>query len=384
MSFLVAPKTDFQELTFNNLMTLVAGSNGEFLFQDHPIAGQDNLVYRMFNYSLPGYMSFKQPSAKQCRGSMFLLDKTTNQAQLIALPMDKFFSIGEGVGEDLKFKVSDAKRAFIKEDGSLLTSYLCPFEKTVKLKSMSQPLYINAEIINKSVPDALAKELGALAHDGICVDLELTTPENRVIIEYKDYKVTVIQARSILTGHKVDIRSDEFKHQYPNIAEHLVQEVAIEDVDLERSDIEGYVFELADGTLKKGKTIPYLSIVSVIKIQDFRKEAEYLYSAAINKVLDEVRSLFVYRAYSENYDLEGKLAKADKVEKYASETYNGFVTNLNRLFEENKHLDRREFATKLNKEKGFSIMMKLYSGEEVKPEDYKKEAIKLFAKKALD
>lgn len=384
MNIIVEPRNDFQEKTFQELSTLVAESNGEFLYKDYPIDGHKNLVFRIFNYSLPGYMSFKKPSAKMCRGSMFLVDTLTNKAQLIALPLDKFFSVGEGDKEDMSFKIEDAKRAFIKQDGSLMTSYINPFTKKVDFKSMNSPTYIDHTVIEKSIPDVLRKEIEELALKDICVDLELTTPENRVIIEYKEYRVYAIKARSIFDGKNIDIRSEEFKNKYPSIAEHLVEEIPVSEVDLERSDIEGYVLELQDGSIKKVKTLPYLSMVGVIKIQDFSKEAVYLYTAAVNKVLDEVRSLFVYKAFSEAYDLQGKLAKADKVEAYANQTYNGFVRRLKSLHEENKHLPRNEYCRLLNKEPGFPILIDLYAEKTVKEADYKKFAIQLFAKKALD
>ena len=382
MPFIVKPKTDFQEKTFTELMTLVSESNGEFIFSDHPIPNNENLIYRIFKYSLPGYMSFKKPSAKQCRGSMFLVDKKANTAQLIALPMEKFFSVGEGVGDDLKIKITDAKRAFIKQDGSLLTSYLDPFTETVNYKSMGAPTYISKSVIEKSIPNELAQELQALAIQNVCVDLELTTPENRVIIEYKTYRVYALKARCVLTGQNINIRSEEFKELYPAIAAHLVEEIPTDSIDLNRSDIEGYVIELADSSIKKIKTLPYLSMVGVIKLQDFSKESLYLYKAAVNNVLDEVRGLYVHKAFSEAYNLAGKLEKADRIQAYATATYNPFVRGIESLYEENKHLSKSEYCKKLNKEPGFPLLLSKFTGQPVTEADYRKFAIEIFGKKA--
>lgn len=382
MTITIEPKNDFQETLYSDLKKLVSEGDGEFLTKDYPVENHPNLMYRVFTYSLPKHSDFMKPNALNCRGTMFLVDKETDKAQLISLPMEKFFSLGEGGAEDSKFKISDAKYAYLKEDGSLITSYICPFEKIVKFKSKNMPTYLNYEIVFKSVPTELIKEIESLYNDFVCVDLELTTPENRVMIEYASYNVHVLKARSLLTGSYVDIRSDEFKHQYPNIAEHLVKEVPVSSVDINRKDIEGYVLEMPNGNMMKLKTIPYLSIVAVISIQDRSKEAEYLYKAALDEVLDEVRSLHVYRAVSPNYPLKEILTRVDLVEAYAAKTYHSFVQEVEKLHEENKHLDRGDYARKFKDQKELlPILMEKYLGREV---DYKKMAVKLFAKKALN
>lgn len=380
-------KNKYQEKLYNELMTLVTdpsiGGN-EFVIKDVAIKGQSNLLYRIFTYSLPGFTQFKLPSAKDSRGTMFIVDKNTGKAELIALPMQKFFSVGEGEPHLAKLhSVDNAKRIYMKEDGSLMTSYVSPIDGELKLKSKNNAEYVNKSVIGKALPENLMKDLmKAYIQDAICVDLELTSPENRVLMEYKDYKLHVLSARSLLTGDKIDVRSDFFKQEYPHIHDALVKEVPRNEYDLNRSDIEGYVLEMENGELLKVKTLPYLSMVAVVNIQDMSKLSVNLYAAAVNEILDEVRSLFHYRNRSENFPIDKLIAQADAAEDYARKTYLPFVKHVNEFVEKYKHLDIKDYIIKAQQEDKdlMPVLMTLYKGKEFNLKDF---AIKKFGKKAL-
>lgn len=380
-------KNDYQEKLYNELMTLATdpsvGGN-EFVFKDVAIKGQDNLVYRIFTYSLPGFNQFKLPSAKDSRGTMFIVDKDTGKAELIALPMQKFFSVGEGEPHLAKLhSVDNAKHIYMKEDGSLMTSYVCPVTGDLKLKSKNNAEYVNKNVIKKALPENLAKDLmKAYNEDSLCVDFELTSPENRVLMEYKDYKLHVLSARSLLDGNKVNLRNEDFQKKYPHIYDALVKEVPRNEYDLNRSDIEGYVLEMENGELLKVKTLPYLSMVAVVNIQDMSKLSVNLYAAAVNEILDEVRSLFHYRNRSENFPIEKLIAQADAAEDYARKTYLPFVKHINEFVENNKHLDVKDYIAKAQQEDKdlMPALMTLYKGKDFNLKDF---AIKKFGKKAL-
>lgn len=381
MTLNVSPKSEFQAQLFADLTQLVATSNGEFLTKNYPIDGHENLFYQVFTYSLPKFSSFKAPNGLNCRGTMFLVDKNTGSAELVALPMEKFFSLGEGDNTESRLKIEDAVRAFLKIDGTLLTSYIDPITQKLAFKSKNVPVYINTEIVRKSLSAELENELFKLAQQGINVDLELTTPENRVMMEYTSYEVHTLKARSNLTGEYIDIRSDDFKAEYPVTTSILAPEIPVSEVDVQRKDIEGYVLEFKDGRNLKVKTVPYLSIVGVISIQDMSKLGEKLYKAVIDEVIDEVRSLYVYREQSDRYPLARLLEQTDIVEAYASKTYNEMVNTIETFYAEHKHLDKGSYAREASQHKPFmDALMCKYMGKEV---NYKQLAIKLYAKKAL-
>lgn len=75
-------QNDFQKTLFTDLTNLVKNSSGEFLTKDYNIEGHPNLIYRVFTYMIPRFSDFKNPNGLNCRGTMFLVNKETGEAQL--------------------------------------------------------------------------------------------------------------------------------------------------------------------------------------------------------------------------------------------------------------------------------------------------------------
>lgn len=368
----------FQDTLYSDLMNLVHTSDGSFIIKDYPIENNPNQLFRIFTYDLPKYSEFLQPNAKNCRGTMFFIDN--DKIQLVALPMKKFFSLGEGPQSN-KLKITDAAYAYLKIDGSLLTSYICPIDSILKFKSKNMPTYLEYDLVKKSIPEDLWMEISALTSTGISVDLEMTTPKNRVILEHTDYSVNVLKARKLEDGTDINIRSIEFSNQYPIISKYLVKSIDIKTFDMNSKEIEGCVLEMPDGTMYKVKTIPYLKMVLVIGGQDRTKDQEYIYAATLHEVIDEIRSLYHYKNNSPNFPIEEILANIDKVEAYAIKTYRELIEYINNFYEENKNLNRKDYAFKAKEEKGFtSVLMQKYLGQKI---DYKAIAINMFAKKKI-
>ena len=359
---------------YKELMNLLVTNPDSFKFKDYPVDGG---VYRIFNYDIPKHSEFKQPGAMDCRGTMYFVKG--DEAQLVALPMKKFFSLGE-TPETSKIDPSQAKYAYMKEDGSLLTSYISPVDNQLYFKSKNMPTFMDGELVEKAINPELRLELDRLTRSGVSVDLELTTPKNRVFIAYDDYNVHVLKARSIETGAYVDIRSEAFAQEYPIIVAHLVKRVPIEEIDINDKAIEGYVVEMDDDhSMYKVKTIPYLKMSAVINIQDRSKERQFLYEATLHEILDEIRSLYHYRTHSPNFPLQEILARIDEVEDYARKSYRYLVQNVEQFMEANKNLERGDFARKAKEEVPtlMPVLMEMYLGRDV---DFKQAAIKIFSK----
>ena len=62
---------EYQTNLFNELMTLVEG-NEAFFFHDWEV---EDTIFRNFSYRLASYTDFLEPSALECRGHMFEVDK---------------------------------------------------------------------------------------------------------------------------------------------------------------------------------------------------------------------------------------------------------------------------------------------------------------------
>ena len=78
----------YQTKLFNELMTLVEGNEG-FFFNDWEL---EEFHFRNFAYRLASYTDFLEPSALECRGHMFEIDKDGNPIRLASLPPAKFFN----------------------------------------------------------------------------------------------------------------------------------------------------------------------------------------------------------------------------------------------------------------------------------------------------
>lgn len=367
--------SEYGQKLYKELMNLLVTNPDSFKFKDYK--AEDGAVFRIFNYDIPKYTEFQQPGAMDCRGTMYYVKDDV--ATLVALPMKKFFSLGE-TPETSKINKEEAKYAYLKEDGSLLTSYISPVDNKLYFKSKNMPTYKESELVEKSISNDLLQDIERLTRDGYSVDLELTTPKNRVFIEYQDYKVHVLKSRNINTGEYLDIRSEEFAKKYPVVAQHLVKRIPIQDLNVEDKSIEGYVVEMDDNhSMYKVKTIPYLKMSAVVNIQDRSKERQTIYEATLYEILDEIRSLYHYRTHSPNFPLQEILTRIDEVEDYARKSYRYLVQTVDKFMEENKGLERGDFARKAKEEVPvlMPVLMELYLG---RPIDYKQAAIKVFSK----
>lgn len=365
-------KFDPKEL-FNQLMNLMDIEDKPFFFEDTKI--NEEYSYRVFCYNIPGYMQYQLPFARETRGSMFLIKNDTKEfVSLVVLPMPKFFTYGEQP-ETEKLDLSKVKRFTLKVDGSLVSSYI-DFNGDLAFKTKRSPSQDNFnELIESVLYFELKEELKELTKTHT-VDCELTSPTNRVILEYKDTNLSVLKVRSRETGLFKEIHSEEFKNKYPHIAKIIVEELDIGLLDglskknnnIDCKGIEGGVVEMSDGTLAKIKTRYYLTQNRFANLQDFKKRNRLMVEACIEETFDELRTLFFYRKRSENYDAEGIVADMDSVEKQVREIYNPLYSKIMGFYNENKELSLEEYTEKAKEEKMheyMSLLVPLHKGLKV-------------------
>lgn len=370
---------EYQKRLYKELLNLIETNPGSFKYIDYK--QEEGGHFRLFKYDIPKYSEFNQPSARDSRGTMFYING--EDISLVALPLKKFHSLGE-TPETVNVDYTQAKYAYIKEDGSLLTTYISPIDNKLKFKSMNMPTYMHHELIEEAISKELYLDLDRLTRNKISVCLELTTPKNRVFIEYNDYNVHVLKARDMNTGEYIDIRTPEFKSAYPVVAKSLVKQVPVDSINVNSKEIEGYVIEMADENIYKVKTIPYLTISSVVNIQDKSKQNEVIYKATMEEVLDEIRSLYHYKKHSPNFPLQDILDKIDEIENYAIKSYHYLKENVETFYNENKEMERGDFARKAkDTEFGYllPVLMEKYLGRDV---NYKQAAVKIYSKKIVD
>lgn len=369
---------------FDGLMSLMNVKDNPFFFKDTKI--NDQLSYRIFCYTIPGFENYQLPFAKESRGSMFLVNHHTGEMiDLIALPMPKFFTFGE---QQDNVNIKDAKRAFLKLDGSLISTYIDTLGK-LKFKTKRSPEQTTfTNLINEVLTEALKIELTVISKNHT-VDIELTSKSNRVILDYDKTEIHVLNIRNKNTGEFIEIYDDAFKCKYPAITSILAPVFDISEIEnlttkkrnIDLKFIEGCVVEMNDGTRYKVKTNYYLSQNKFSNIQDFKKYDELLVLACIEETFDELRTLFHYKKRSENYDLDGILKNMDYVEKKVIETYNPFVKTLNDFLDTNKDLKQEDFLKAVkdnNLQSHFNVLMPMYKGLDY---DLKSHYMKIIGKK---
>lgn len=361
---------NFQENLFRNLMNLVE-KNEAFFFKDFTL---DSRIYRIFNYRLAAWSLFQEPDAINCRGSMF---DVTESPVLVSLPPEKFFNYEEGGvnHSDLKIGVK-----MDKMDGSLMSTYI--HEGSLNLKSKGSLFSTQAEMANKLLlrNEELFKELNNVALDGYTVNLEYTSPENRVVVPYQKEQLTILSVRchksgksfigselkdfllksNLVTLNELVVNFDNTDNSY--MTDDLLEKIRNETFG------EGYVIQLLPNNspsyLIKVKNLKYITLHQT---KDTVNNTRALFEAIIDENTDDLRSLF--------HDDEYVLTKISLMENSIQPIYNHMVNLVESFYEKNGKLDRKDYAILAqNEHKMFMpLLMNIYLGKKVDYKDFSKK-----------
>ena len=102
-----------------------------------------------------------------------------------------------------------------------------------------------------------------------------------------------------------------------------------------------------------------------VNIQDFSKAGEKLFMIVMNEAVDELKSLLHFRNHSPNFKLEEKLLLIEKTEEEIQKQYGLFLDTVGTFLENNKNLEKNEFAKLANQILPKHLMnpiMSLYNG----------------------
>lgn len=358
--------SQYQKDLYNNLMNLVASSEA-FYYTDVEYA---NSIYRIFNYRLASYTDFLRPGALECCGTMFELEDG-KAFRLAALPMEKFFNYKENsMVMDVDF--SQTKRIMEKKDGYLVSSYLNINSNSsiVRLKSkgsLESKQCTKAMIwLNDKDNDELRSHIYKLTRAGYTVNMEWCAPYNRIAIGYEEPHLTILNVRNNVDGEYI-YKENSLVSSCNAFMNAWVDEIKdITNVDdfvftiPHLENIEGYVIELNDSKKVKLKTNWYLTRH---KVKDSVNSPRKRYEAVIDEATDDMRSLF--------FDDNVALTLIDEMEKKVYTIYNHHVDMVERFYERNKHLSRKDYAILGQNELpqyAFSLAMSKYLGKDV---DYK-------------
>ena len=368
---------NFQEKLYNDLTQLIKNDEA-FFAKDFFL---EEKTYKIFNYRLASWTSFQAPGAMDARGIMF---DVTDAAKvvLVSAPPQKFFNYEEGGVDHTKGKFGDK---MVKMDGSLISSYIHNDQLYMKSKAslFSSQALDSMKFLNKEENKEFKDELTKLAKSGFTINLEYTSPENRIVIPYQKEELTVLSVRSNLDGQNYFasklIKYLEKQGGYDTIIKNMVKFESLHGQDIDQikymEDVrkeqkgEGYVIEVVlsdtESYLTKGKNIKYIALHQT---KDSVNSPKRLFESIIEEASDDLRSMFADDPYV--------LSKIKEMEDHVQPIFNHIVKTVEDFHAENKGLERKDYAIKATKEapQFLGLLMNSYLN---KPNNFKEFAKKV-------
>ena len=356
---------EYQRHLYNNLMHLTTIGN-TFYFQDFLL---DDITYRIFNYRISSYTEFLNPSALECRGHMFEVDRSGTLVRLAALPMEKFHNLNEcpfTQNLDLSTVVAIEHKA----DGSLISTFIHNGQLRVKSKGslFSQQAADAMKYLDLPINTLFKQQLETITNTGITVNMEYVGPDNRIVLRYATASTIVLNARDTANGAYVS--TDIFEHDNHHIecvntnGLNLIQ--FVQTIPKMTESIEGFVLLLESGLRVKVKTDAYCALHHT---KDSINNPRRLFECVVNEASDDLLSLFAtdQTAIDLIHDMQERVAVI----------YNHMVSYVEKFYDDNKHLDRKDYAIKgraeIKPQIFFGLVMNLYLE---KSNDYKDFCIK--------
>lgn len=173
------------------------------------------------------------PLAQECRGLILALedgrpvfaDVTSGKpnrdniipcsTMVLAYPMNRFFNHGQGAAANIDW--SDPNLAILEKlDGTLCIVYYDPFTEKWCVATRSVPeadlfmdngVFTFRTLFEKAVQDTLGYSFDQLSeklNTQFTYCFELTTPYNRIVVNYPHNKITLLAARNLLTMQEVN------------------------------------------------------------------------------------------------------------------------------------------------------------------------------------
>lgn len=345
---------------FDNLMNLCSDDSNTFFFVDTTSSMQSK--FRIFSYYIASYSEWLKPDALECRGIMFELDDNNNPIRIAARPPKKFFNLFENpFTEDIKD--DQVGLAFKKEDGSLISSFIDKGELFLKSKGslFSQQVLDSQKWLYDERRKPLLGCLKWYAENGITINMEWVSPDNRVVLTYEEPRLIILNARHNITGEYIDLEDlvkDQTINQYmvDNHPFETINEL-IEEVQ-ELKDQEGYVVYNSKGAepVFKIKCPWYVHLHSVKSSVSSDKN---LWEAVAEGVSDDIKALFE----TDKASLD-RIAKFESIyKKQFSFVYKTAIDIYNKLRGNSRKdyaIESQSILNEIGYPQLFNIVMRLY------------------------
>ena len=345
---------------FDNLMNLCSDDSNTFFFVDTTSSMQSK--FRIFSYYIASYSEWLKPDALECRGIMFELDDNNNPIRIAARPPKKFFNLFENpFTEDIKD--DQVGLAFKKEDGSLISSFIDKGELFLKSKGslFSQQVLDSQKWLYDERRKPLLDCLKWYAENGITINMEWVSPDNRVVLTYEEPRLIILNARHNITGEYIDLEDlakDQTINQYmvDNHPFETINELIKEVQELK--DQEGYVVYNSKGAepVFKIKCPWYVHLHSVKSSVSSDKN---LWEAVAEGVSDDIKALFE----TDKASLD-RIAKFESIyKKQFSFVYKTAIDIYNKLRGNSRKdyaIESQSILNEIGYPQLFNIVMRLY------------------------
>lgn len=362
--------SEYNQKLFKDLMDLVERDES-FFFKDFNL---EDKVYRIFNYNLASWTSFQQPGAMDCRGAMFEVSDVNNVV-LASLPPQKFFNYEEGGVDHTSCKLGDK---MIKMDGSLISTYMHKGQMFLKSKGSLFSSQANDAMSLLDKNPKFKEELETLVKQGYTVNLEYTSPTNRIVIAYQEDNLTILSARNHETGEnlfatKLKEKLVHFSNSnvmlekmvaYEDLRGQEIQQIKFVELIREEKEGEGYVMEFIreDGQSYLGK-VKNLKYIALHHTKDSVNSPKRLFEAIINEASDDLRTMFTDDPFI--------LKTIEEMEKHVQPIYNHIINTVTEFVEKNQNLERKDFAikTKAEQPEFMGLIMNQYLNTKIRNGD---------------
>lgn len=348
---------------YNNLKKLVETNDGFYV----SIHTDKEYEYEIFLYRLASYTDFQEPDAIESRGIMF------NEGVCVCRPMEKFWNLHECSQwpEHTNTNWDEYTECEVKEDGSLISTWR-DRENLLRCKSKGSLFSVQAIMAQDYLNNnkEFFECLDFFSQNLYTINLELVSPDNRIVLAYPETKLVILNIRKIKTGKYLP--RDEAIFHCAEIEKYwveFVEDIKMEDVPAMSGTngevIEGFIYRHPiTGHTVKCKTDRY---VEIHHAKDDVNNPKRLLQCVLEEGSDDLRSLF------ENDKLTIKYI--DEFEQEVFDKYNSMVMIVEDYFNSNKHLTQKEFAVNAQNRKTiiniyFSLAMSAFNGKHIKYKEF--------------
>lgn len=313
-----------------------------------------------FCYMIAAQDTFNTAWARECRGIVFDI----RTGAVIGRPLHKFFNVNEREETQLsKIDWTKVVRVMDKRDGSMIHTVITPTGVRLKSKKslVSDVAKAATRWINSPAGDNTRELCSHLANRNCTGIFEWTAPDARIVVYYPKEELCLLHVRHNVTGEYLDHQIIKSLAEQFNVA--VVDEPSF-DVPKEKlgqhllelaktiEGIEGWIVQFESGEMVKLKTDWYLKRHHAMTFLRERDIAEL----AVNEELDDIKSTLI----GEGVDIAEILNIESKVLAELRE----LISKVESLFEQDKHLERKDFAIKNKNCAEFGLLMNKFSGKD--------------------